>query len=73
MAYLVLLACPVALVVMTVFGVQALGGGTPVWLLVVVTMLGGMLGRFAFSRIAVAHLRRYYPDYIQKELGHDAE
>jgi hypothetical protein len=67
-AYLMLILCPAALVGLTSWLVQAFGGTTSTWMLVLILIAGGTLGHFVFSRIATAHLRRFYSDYIQNEL-----
>lgn len=70
-AYLMLILCPAAFLLLTTWLVQKFGGSTPLWLLVLTVTVGAMFGHFVFSRIAVSQLRQFYPDYIQKELRHD--
>jgi hypothetical protein len=67
-AYLMLILCPAALVGIISWLVQAFGGSISTWLSVLILVGGGSLGHFVFSRIATAHLRQFYSDYIQNEL-----
>lgn len=66
-AYLMLILCPVTVFLLTTWVVSAIVGSTPFWLSILVLVIGGVFGRFAFSRIAVSHLRQYYPDYIRNQ------
>jgi hypothetical protein len=63
-----LILFPVALVGLTSWLVRAFGGTISIWLLLLIMLAGGSLGHFVFSRIAAAHLRQFYSDYIQTEL-----
>ena len=67
-AYLMMILCPAALVGLTASVLHAFRVTAPVWLIALIAAAGAMLGHFVFSRIAVAHLRQFYQDYIQKEL-----
>ena len=71
-AYLVLVFSPVAVVSLTFSVAQAFGFSVPLWLSVAAIAVGGVCGRFVFSRIAVAHLRPFYSDYLQNEMRHEA-
>jgi hypothetical protein len=62
-----LILCPVALVALMTWMIQIFGGTTPLWLIFLTMVVGATLGRFVFSRIAVAHLRQFYSEYIQKK------
>jgi hypothetical protein len=66
-AYLMLILCPGAFVGLTTWLVQAFGGTTPTWLLILIALAGFELGHFVFSRLAMAYLRQFYSDYIQDE------
>ena|SRR5881394_1711021 len=70
-AYLMLILCPAASMLLTTWILQAFDGTMRIWPMVVAATGGAMFGHFVFSRIAVAHLRQFYSDYIQKELRHD--
>jgi hypothetical protein len=66
-----LIFCPVALLMLTVWLARAFDWTTPSWVMGLIMAVGGTFGHFVFSRIAVAHLRQFYPDYVQNELRHE--
>jgi hypothetical protein len=68
---MLLILCPVAFVGLITWLITAFGGVAPTWLIVLIPTVGAMLGRFVLSRIAVAHLRQFYSDYVQQELRHE--
>ncbi len=67
-AYAVSVCSPVALVAVMLLFENAVGGSAPLWLIVTVMSIGGNFGHFMFSRVAVPHLRQFYPEYIRSEL-----
>jgi len=66
-AYLMLIICPVALVGITSWLVEAFGGTISTWLMIPTIVAGGSLGHFVFSRIATCHLRHFYLNYIEND------
>ena len=67
-AYLVLLFCPIVFFLAGTWIVSMFVDAQPFWLCVLILVVGSMLGYFVFSRIAVTHLRQFYPDCIREEL-----